>query len=135
MDFSYLPQLLSDNVSAIVAAISVIVSLITFIITTGISNKREFIKTFDQIYQITFALRTSISNDKLISDTIEDFHYELDTILNSKPVETKVLDYLTEVENLSLILLKKKYINRFSIRRFSYSKIFNRLSSAELYKA
>lgn len=134
MDFSNLPQLLSDNVSAIVAAISVIVSLITFIITTGISNKREFIKTFDQIYQITFALRTSISNDKLISDTIEDFHYELDTILNSKPVETKVLNYLTEVENLSLILLKKKNINRFSIRRFSYSKIFNRLSSAELYK-
>ena len=134
MDFSNLPQLLSDNVSAIVAAISVIVSLITFIITTGISNKREFIKAFDRVYQITFALRTSISNDKLLSDTIEDFHYELDTILNSKLVETKVLNYLTEVENLSLILLKKKNIKRFSIRRFSYSKIFNRLSSLELYK-
>lgn len=132
--FSNISQLLSDNVSAIVAAISVIVSLITFIITTGISNKREFIKTFDRVYQITFALRTSISNDKIISDTIEDFHYELDTIINSKTVETKVLNYLTEVENLSLILLKKKNIKRFSIRRFSYSKIFNRLSSSELYK-
>ena len=40
--------------AAIISAISVIVAIITFVITNLENNKREFIKTFDQIYKKTF---------------------------------------------------------------------------------
>lgn len=123
-----------DNMSAFVALLGVIVTLITFAIATEISNKREFIKTFDKVYKTTFSLRVSISKNKDLPNKTGGFHYEIDTILNNKKIEAIVLDYLTEIENLSLILLKKKNISKIGIRTFSYSKLFKRLSSSELYK-
>lgn len=111
--------------AAIIAAVSVLVAILTFIISNNTANKRAFISTFDAIYKKTFSLRTMIDSNKNIMNNNE-FHYEIDTIINNKNIENIVLDYLTEIENLSMIVVRKNIIG--------YSKLFNKLASPELYK-
>jgi len=111
--------------AAIIAAVSVLVAILTFIISNNTANKRAFISTFDAIYKKTFSLRTLIDSNKKILTT-DEFHYEIDTIINNKNIESIVLDYLTEIENLSMIVVKRNIIG--------YSKLFNKLASPELYK-
>lgn len=111
--------------AAIIAAVSVLVAILTFIISNNTANKRAFISTFDAIYKKTFSLRTMIDSNKTIMTT-DEFHYEIDTIINNRDIENIVLDYLTEIENLSMIVVRKNIIG--------YSKLFNKLASPELYK-
>lgn len=114
-----------SNYAYIIAIISVIVTILIFIITNYISNKKEFIKTLDDIYKKTFALKTDITKIAEDKDNFE-FHYEIDSILNTKKIEITVLDYLTEIENMSLIVIKRNNI--------FYKKLFKSLVSPELYK-
>ena len=132
--------------AAIISAISVIVAIITFVITNLENNKREFIKTFDQIYKKTFALRSDISSKLSKSNTSIEFHYEVDTIKQNKDIEITILDYLTEIENLSVIIMKRSIYSKIAIflvkkwhfpkiiDDFGYNKLFKNLASPELYK-
>lgn len=114
-----------SNCAYIISIISIIVTILIFVITNYISNKKEFIKTLDDIYKKTFALKTNIT--KIAEEECQmEFHYEIDSILNTKKIEVAVLDYLTEIENLSLIVIKRNNI--------FYKKLFKRLVSPELYK-
>ena len=108
----------------IIPIAAIIVTLLTFVITIHYNNRKEYIKTLDDIYKKTFSLRTKITKIAKKSNGIE-FHYELDTILNNKKVEIAILDYLTEIENLSLMVVKRSTI---------YRKWFKNLVSDELYK-
>lgn len=114
-----------SNFAYIISLIGVIVTVIIFVITNYISNKKEFIKTLDEIYKKTFSLRTNIEKTAEEKSHIE-FHYEIDSILNIKDIETTVLDYLTEIDNLSLIVIRRNNI--------FYKKLFKSLVSPELYK-
>ncbi len=151
-------EFLLNNFTSIITLSGIIVSIVTFYIATDISNKREFIKTFDDIYKKTFSLRSKITEEVCHKSKIE-FHYELDTILMDKQIEAMVLDYLTEIENLSLIVISrikiyckkpkmfiklKKYITEklkwiphkllIFNNVFSYISLFKKLSSIELYR-
>lgn len=129
-----------NNCTALVSTMSVIVTLLIFIITNKKNQKHRIIEVFNEIYSKTFALRSEISKK------YGEFHYELDTILNDEYVNIKVLDYLTEIENLSLSVMEDSFwyriINKsthnsdFIKKRVDshYLKLFTKLSSPELYK-
>lgn len=114
-----------SNYTHIISSIGILVTITIFIMTNYISNKKEFIKTLDEIYKKTFSLKTNITKIAEEKNHIE-FHYEIDSILNTKEIEVAVLDYLTEIENLSLIVIKRNNI--------FYRKLFKKLVSPELYK-
>lgn len=133
-------------ITATISAISVIVAIITFVINNLENNRREFIKTFDEIYKKTFSLRSDIS-DKLSTNNVSvEFHYEVDTVIQNKEIEATILDYLTEIENLSVIIMKRSIyskITTFLVKKwrfpqafnnFGYNKLFKNLASPELYK-
>ena len=133
-------EFIINNCAALVSAISVIVTLLIFIITNKKNQKHRIIEVFNEIYSKTFALRSEISKE------YGEFHYELDTILNNEYVNIKVLDYLTEIENLSLSVMEDNFLYRiinksthdsdFIKKRIDshYLKLFTKLSSPELYK-
>lgn len=97
-------EFIINNCAALVSAISVIVTLLIFIITNKKNQKHRIIEVFNEIYSKTFALRSEISKE------YGEFHYELDTILNNEYVNIKVLDYLTEIENLSLSVMEDNFL-------------------------
>lgn len=110
--------------SVIVATISVFITIILFCLSNYFTSRREYVKTLDEIYKKTFSLRAKIT--KIAEkETESEFHYEIDTIIKSKDIEVVVLDYLTEIENLSLIITRFKFL---------YSLWFKKLVSEELYK-
>ena len=133
-------EFIINNCAALVSAISVIVTLLIFIITNKKNQKHRIIEVFNEIYSKTFALRSEISKE------YGEFHYELDTIFNNEYVNIKVLDYLTEIENLSLSVMEDNFLYRiinksthdsdFIKKRIDshYLKLFTKLSSPELYK-
>lgn len=108
----------------LIPIISIAATILIFIISSLVTSRKEYIKVLDDIYKKTFSLRTQISKIATINNT--EFHYELDTILENKKVETAILDYLTEIENLSLIVVKRC--------NFLYLRLFKDLVSEELYK-
>ena len=132
--------------AATISAISVIVTIITFVINNLGNNRREFIKTFDEIYKKTFDLRSDISSKLSNGNTTIAFHYEVDTVKQNKDIETTILDYLTEIENLSVIIMKRSIYSKvatFLVKKwhfpkafdnFGYNKLFKNLASPELYK-
>lgn len=102
------------------SGIGIIVTIVIFIISENISKKQIFVSAFNSIYEKTFSVRKSIE-----SRTNTKFHFELDEILMNKSIETIILEYLTNVENISMIILNKN-------NNFRY--LFNKLSSIALYK-
>lgn len=139
------PDTIIAMIAATISAISVIVAIITFSINNLENNQREFIKTFDEIYKKTFSLRSNISAKQSTTNKVE-FHYEVDTIVQSKEIETMILDYLTEIENLSVIIMKRSIYSKIAtflvtkwhfptvLNNFGYNKLFKNLASPELYK-
>lgn len=120
-------EITSDYLAAIGSCAAVILSLITFIISTVITSRREnkmtLMKKFNEIYYKTFSLRNKITNQ--FSETLsgEEFYFEIDYILNCSDMKIKILDYLNEMENL-FVIVKGKY--------FLY-KPFKKLMSYALY--
>ena len=106
--------------AAIVSAIGVIATITIFIISNRISNRKSFIESFDKIYTKVFSLKKDIENTLGL-----EFHFELDEILNNKTIEVKVLEYLTNIENISMLIIDKVSL---------YKNLFNKTASLALYK-
>ena len=125
-------------ITATISAISVIVAIITFVINNLENNRREFIKTFDEIYKKTFSLRSDIS-DKLSTNNVSvEFHYEVDTVIQNKEIEATILDYLTEIENLSVIIMKRSIyskITTFLVKKWRFPQAFNNFGYNKLFKS
>ncbi len=100
-----------NSVDSLLAGIdscaAVMATLITFIVSSIISSRREnktnLINKFNDIYYKTFNLRDEISSQFLLPFSGEEFFYEIDSILDNPDIQTKILDYLNEMENLFAI--------------------------------
>lgn len=110
---------------------AVVVALITFIVSSVISSRREnknnLMHKFNDIYYRTFNLRDEISRQFLLPFTDEEFYYEIDHILANPDIQTKILDYLNEMENLFAIVKGKFFLNKPFKKLMSYA-LFARLS-------
>ena len=110
---------------------AVFVTLIIFIISTIISshreNKNNLMHKFNDIYYKTFNLRDEMSRQFLLPFLDEEFYYEIDHILDNPNIQTKILDYLNEMENLFAIVKGKFFLNKPFKKLMSYA-LYARLS-------
>ena len=110
---------------------AVVVTLIIFIISSIFSSRREnknnLMHKFNDIYYKTFNLRDEISRQFLLPFTDEEFYYEIDNILDNPDMQTKILDYLNEMENLFAIVKGKFFLNGPFKKLMSYA-LYARLS-------
>ena len=107
-------------IAAIISGTGVAATIVIFVISNRITNKKTFVEAFDRIYNKVFSLRKDIEKSLDI-----EFHFELDEILTNKSIENKVLEHLTSIENISMLIIDKTNI---------YKKLFDKTASIALYK-
>ena len=106
--------------ATIISGIGIIITIIIFLLSNRISNRKAYIGAFDNVYEIVFSIKKEI--ERLIN---MEFHFELDNILGNKQIEIRLLEYLTKIENVSMLIIDKNH---------SYKNLFNKLSSVALCK-
>lgn len=123
---------LNNFLAGIGSCAAVVVALITFIVSSVISsyreNKNNLMHKFNDIYYKTFNLRDEISRQFLLPFTDEEFYYEIDHILDNPEIQTKILDYLNEMENLFAIVKGRFFLNKPFKKLMSYA-LYARLSA------
>ena len=107
-------------IAAIISGAGVVATIVIFVVSNRITNKKIFVEAFDKIYNRVFSLKKDIENSLSI-----EFHFELDEILTNKSIENKVLEHLTSIENISMLIIDKTNI---------YKKLFDKTASIALYK-
>lgn len=112
----------------IAACITIIVTILIFIITVRRENEKRLADNFNKIYFLTFGLR------KHLQDCYKDclpngkFFYETDIIWSHEDIKNAILDYLTEIESLLFSIVRKGFIHS-SFEKMMSKALYERLSS------
>ncbi len=110
-------------VSATVAVVSLLVSIVLFFLSRRSYHEERLTNKFGDAYRKSFAIREEIgkSNSRLLNN--QNFYFEFDYIFNNEAIQSRILDYITDIENYFSIVVDP----------FKLDKSFKNLSSFALY--
>lgn len=112
-----------DTISIISILLSAVISFIIFLLSERKFRKERLVNKFDNTYKKAFLIKNKIENKKMIPIINNNFHFELDYILNNENLKNEMLDYITEVENYFSVVVGK----------IKLDSSFKKLSSFALY--